>query len=729
VVESLSERAGLEVNRDGVLGRFGRWVAALLLGAAFCCEPSAAQEPKAPPAAIARFGVPAEQMLLLPKHLYVSSGWITVQPDVKRLGLGNLFSPPMLANPARIVCTLDGRPVEVVDYTWYPSEFVLHGKPVGGLDVDARVVPLAGVPAVVWELDLRNRSTRSVSSELAFAPEGEVGYSQAWPWSSPGVRGKNTKRIAEPGRVVLRSKDGRAELAVAVAGDGAAASDGRLRLSVKLQPGERRTCSVVIVLGAPEKTQATLEKVLASPERFVADARRNWERRIEEIQAAAPVIETPHAGLAAFYRRALLTFLSCRWDSDTMVFRPWYATSGMDGGAVCCYVWDISYVSNLATLCDAAAVRRCLLAFARADLTKGYAINPLDGSPLGAMYSYNYYSLTRLARDYVAITGDRGVLSERVRGETFLDYLYRYALRAEDMTRPPELVDYGVNKNLLELKRTNDYEHYTPSPNGERILIYAQLGELFSWAGRKTPDDLAKRAAVLRERFVKDLWDAEHGWFRCLDQERRPRIAYSIQVFDLLRTGMLSPEQQRAVVSHLNEDEFLSAHGVHSLSKKDEGYDPGDADWGGPGAYAGDVPELVVDLLDAGFEKQGVDVLRRILWWGQFPYIPQAVLAADRDYRQNGRANVVAGLAGGQAILNGLLGIRVDGQLISFRPVRHPIVAGLKLSNLEIRGRRFSVEVDERGEFYTVRGAGRVERRPVGSTVVLPLSWDVGAGS
>ncbi|MBN1909822.1 MAG: hypothetical protein JW818_08800 [Pirellulales bacterium] len=684
-------------------------------------ELSGPPEGNALPESIAKFGVPARRMILRPKHLFVSSGWMTVRPDVKEFGFSSLFSPPLLAYPAQVGITLDGRPIEVADYTWYPSEVELRGKPTVGLDVAGRVVPLAGVPAVVCELNLTNRSARPVSSMIGLTAEGTVGISRHWPFSPPRAKSENTKRVETPGRLILRSKDGHAELALAITGGQVKTTNGRLLVPVALNPGERKTYWVVAVLDASEKTSDALSKIIESPERFVADAQRNWQRRIERLAATAPVLETPSAALAAFYRRALLTFLTCRWDKDTLLFRPWYATSGIDGGAMCAYLWDLSYTSKMAILCDAPAVRRYLLAFAQADLTECNAINPLDGSPLGSMYSYNYYNLTRLAYDYVTLTGDLGILSEKIRGETFLDYLYRYTLRTEDLTRPPELIDYGTNRNLLELKRTDDYQHFTPSPNSERVLIYARLESLFNWSGRKTPHDLAERARLLRARLIDELWDARLGWFRCRNRQGQPRIAYSIQIFDLLRTGVLSPEQKKAVLSHLNEDEFLGPYGVHSLSKRDEGYDPGDADWGGPGAYAGDVPELIVDLIGAGFEQEGVDVLRRILWWGEFPYIPQAVLAGSRDYRDNGRANIIAGLSGGQAVLNGLLGIRVDGRQIHFRPVNHSIIAGLKLSNLSIRGQKFTLTVDAQAKTYTVESAGQVARRPVGQSLSLPL--------
>jgi hypothetical protein len=673
----------------------------------------------APPKSISQFAVAAERMILAPKHIFVASGWITVQPGVKHLGTGRVIAPPVYAVPSEVTWKVDGKSVEVADYTWYPSEMILCGKPVSGLEVTGRVMPLAGVTAAVSEMTLRNPGEKHVSASVVLDVKGGAGYTDTWPYSCPRVRGKCPPPIVEKDRVVLRSSDERGEMAVSLVGG--AIRDGEWKMDVTLGPGETRILRAVLALGSPDDAARMLKKVSAAPEQLMGKARANWERRIERLLAAAPVIETPNRELAEYYQRSLFTFLSCRWDGDAFVFRPWYATSGMDGGAVCAYLWDLSYTSKMATLCDPAAVRTYIPAYAKADLTKGHSLNPTDGRQRGAMYSYNYYSLTRLVYDYVAMTGDVGVLSEKVRDETVLDYLYRYALRVEDLSRPPVLVDYGTNRNLLELKRTNDYQHYTPSPNGERILIYRRLEELFSWAGRKLPVELSKRAEQFQKVFIEKLWDSEHRWFRCLDRAGQPRIAWSIQIFDLLRTGMLSREQAEAIVSHLNEREFLSSHGMHSLSKLDEGYDPNDADWGGPGVYSGDTPELVIDLIEAGFEKEGIDLLKRTLWWREFPYIPQAVLAASRDYRRNGRANVIAGLTGGQAILNGLLGMRVDGENVRFRPVKDPIVAGMRVSNLKIRGREFVVEVDAGGKTYAVQTGNRVERRRLGETIEIPL--------
>ena len=45
-------------------------------------------------------------------------------------------------------------------------------------------------------------------------------------------------------------------------------------------------------------------------------------------------------------------------------------------------------------------------------------------------------------------------------------------------------------------------------------------------------------------------------------------------MFKPIGSGVLDKECEQGLLSHLNEDEFLSAYGLHSLSKRDPAYDP-----------------------------------------------------------------------------------------------------------------------------------------------------------
>lgn len=670
--------------------------------------------------AVPEFAVPAQDIILQPKHIYNFSGSITVRPDVQQFGFCEMFSPPFTANPLRAIWKLNNQPIPVSDYLWQPSGTFLKGTLKNNLSVSLHIVPLSKERALVCKLILTNNGQSPFKGTLSFEITGKVGRTEDWGWVPPSAGGSDTAVTIMDKAMVLTSKD--AQLAILFDPSPIRFDEQKAAcFEIDLPAGQHQQILAVGALGNPQETIQTASRLLPDAENQVAEAVRIWESRIQTLQDRLPRLITQDKKLQRFYRRCLLTFLTTQWDLEGLALTPWIAESGIDGGAVCNYLWGDAYLSRFLSLAEPAAARALLIASMKADYSTHYAIGPLTGNGVGVGYSYNYYSMALLVYDYIAITGDRGILHEPIRGKPFLDALYEYVFRREDMTRPPDLIDYGTNENMLELRRTKTYQHYTPSPNLERLLIYRMMDRIFHWAGRPSPVDFKDRGRHLRKVILSQLWDQDLQWFRCLDQESKPQVCWSIQIFDMLRADVLSTQQAAGLVSHLNEKEFLSQWGVHSISKLDPGYDPTDIDWGGPGVYAGDGPELVADLLGAGFAEQGIDLLGRILWWGDLPYIPQAIRADSRDYRQDGRANVVAALAGAQAVVWGLFGIEVDGQNLTIDPVEHPYIAGMGVENLRIRGRCIRITVDPDGRKYSVDVDGKVSRRRIGRPYKLKL--------
>lgn len=316
------------------------------------------------------------------------------------------------------------------------------------------------------------------------------------------------------------------------------------------------------------------------------------------------------------------------------------------------------------------------------------------------------------------VTGDAAFLGETVEKKTVLQWVVELALWPGG--EAVELVDYGLNGNLLELQRTDAYQHYVPSPNGERFASYRMAAALSRLAG-ETADDLENRAQQVRALILEKLWTPEESWMASLDLEGKKKLAYSVQVFDLLRLGMLPKDVSDAIVTHLNDREFLSEYGLHSLSKLDPGYDERDVDWGGPGSYAGDAPELVQDLYAAGYPEKAEDLLKRILWWGdRFPYIPQAVRADTIDYRRDGLSNILSGACVPQAIISGVFGVAFlpdDGGTLRIRPHALSFAGKLRLRNLKWRGHTITIRVDSTS--FSVEVDGVESSLPLGEAFGL----------
>lgn len=81
------------------------------------------------------------------------------------------------------------------------------------------------------------------------------------------------------------------------------------------------------------------------------------------------------------------------------------------------------------------------------------------------------------------------------------------------------------------------------------------------------------------------MWSATDRWFFHLDEDGRRDLRWTAQMFKLIGSGVLDGEELEGLISHLNEDEFLSAYGLHSMSKLDPAFDQEDIDNGGGGNY------------------------------------------------------------------------------------------------------------------------------------------------
>lgn len=693
-----------------------------LIAVVFLAKPSLAQLPKMPNV-INDFKVSSETNLVHEAQYFNFNSRSSVGANLLSFGVQNIIAPPYFAYPFSATLFMFDRPVPILRYDWFPSESTFIGEVNRAIKSTLTIAPLSGERGAVANLELQNTSDEVITIPIRWKINEKLGKSSSWEWSPRAalkVSGDVTTR-AENNSVSFYNDS--TIMMLKCYGADFIYKDSCLQSTLKLSPGKKITVGFSSVIGNNEGNVKKISEMVASNSINAIVSNRNyWDESLTSWTEKLPKLTGVSKELQSFYQKGILTALSCQWQVPEFILNPWYSTSGIDGGALNCYLWDISYVSKLMTLSDAPAVRKSLIAFVRSGIDKHYAINPFDGKGMGPLYSYNYYSYLRLVYNYILYSGDMSILDINVLDKPFLDYLFQFCLSKENLSVPPELVNYGDNHNLLELKVTKAYQFYTPSPNAERVLIYEMLHKLYKWKGLKPPIDLMLRSRELKNVFIKQLWDNDKKWLFSLDEKHQPKTAWSIQIFDVLRTQILDKEQQLGLVSHLNENEFLSAYGVHSLSKRDAGYDPFDEDWGGPGVYAGDAPELINDLIHSGFEEKGVDILKKILWWGEFPYYPQAILASKKGYRQNGRANIIAGLNTTQCIITGLFGVDVEDNQLLINPIKGDFINGASLNGLSIRNQKVDIIINKNGNGFLVKEQnGKVHKLKRGDICMLQL--------
>jgi hypothetical protein len=633
-----------------------------------------------------------------PDEIWASSGTGTVSRLAGTVcGVGGWFAPPLAAPDSTLTISFEVDGHRLVDAarpgagnrgllpaggTWRPDRIVRRGTyhqyadgRLTSLAVESTLVPGHRSPGYVLTLKVRNRSstphTVTIRPDLAPTHAHPLPLAE-WGWVPPA---------AGPGEPVTLSHEG---------------------LTKPLEENGE----AVFVLRVQGATLAE-------------------DTRAARALSKVPVLASDLPGLEQYYRRSLASGLVCWWDHPGFVTQPFIATSGLDGGALCSYAWDTGgYAPNLLSLMLGDSVHDIITSFLDADLTDRYAIAP-DGTGLGVAYAYSGWSLVALARAAAA---------ERRLDPALIARLHDVLTALDKRFRPDDqtgvLRDYGDQSNLLEM-RGSGWEHVVASPNAERAWTLETLAELSDLTGAALPSaELRAAAQQIRSEVVRQLWDADAGWFRSRYPDGHTELAYSVQAFDVLRAGACPPEVAAALISHLRPGAFLGEYGVSSVSAEDElHYETADIDWSGAGAYTGEAPQLALTLWQQGRGDLAWDVLRRLFWMGDhYPYFPQDHYSDRPGAPASGRRiNIIAGLTGAEAVLTGLAGLQPnpDGSL-HVRP--QPVAGGnITLSGYGYRGH--SVDVEIGGDGFEVSVDGHPVRPGPDGTVVAVRPAERGCGS
>ncbi len=661
------------------------------------------------------FAIDLSSLTTHPDHLWVGSGSTTAHPVLGTvMAVRGFFSPPVCAPDLLLDVTLkvDGHTVHdwgaggggdvgmlYAGGRWMPHAIerlgTYHHRKDGHLRsiyLHARLVPLVGRPGFLLIVEIENRAPAPCS--ISVLPELKPGHPRRIPlsdWAYPKPA---------PGK----------EEAVAC-GEGCwRNSDVTLRMHCdnprfQLAPGETSHFACTVVADDTE--------TLASAADSEAESLGAWQNRLGTYLASMPELTTSNADLAAYYRRSLISGLVCFWENPDFVMHPHVATSGMDGGALCSYLWDFGgYAPQTLALMLGDKARAIALEFARMDLGRYYAMAP-DGHPVGVAYAYSVWSFFEMVR---AICVHQGF------NEELFAEVCRLVLDLEKRADERLLIDFGGHDQLLEMRGTG-WEHIVASPNAERASCLRRLADMadFSGADPSLAASWRARADAIGRAIREHLWDAEAGWFRCIHPGGHSELVYSIQAFDALRAGVCMPEMKTELLRHLIGDGFLGRYGVSSVARADTvHYEVNDPDWSGGGAYTGEGPQLALTLYEAGEPALAWDVLGRNFWMGRhYPYFPQESYADRPQSPPQKRANIISGLTGAEALIFGLFGLRagMDGSLVV--DPQPPPGETMTLSGLRYRGRivdvalepgRLSVKVDGKiiheGELRRVQAIG-----------------------
>jgi hypothetical protein len=640
------------------------------------------------------FKISLNQITSAPQHVWVNSGYSTVQPQpLTVMGVNEFYSPPFAARNFHLGVDVIADTFLIRDAgsfgkgdvgllyaggAWYPHQIVRSGTyhhlkngRLLSLAVHSSLMPLFGQSGFMLKVVITNRGAQAVTLKLL--PNLAPGHPtflplDKWSYGQPPADTLEVLAVSaavwKTGRTMLRLYQEEGE--------------------PMLDPGGSSISYFIVTMDSTD-SQPAPGRAARQLEQQIADA---WARRLAFYTRNIPYLESDIEGLQSYYLRSLLSGLVCIWENPHFKVNPHLTTSGMDGGATCSYLWDTAgYAPNLVTCMLDTAVLAIARQMVNIDLEKFYAFSP-GGGGVGVRYAYSPSVFTGLVSSIHKFLGADELLFAAAR---------RLILNDEkNQDKNTGLIDYGLQKNLLEM-RSAGWEHFVVSPNAERVWCLNELAEM-GGLHRQSLKDIKiwrQEADRIKHAIRAQLWDDQALWWKSVYPNGFTDRVYSIQAFDALPTGVCDSAMTEAMISHLRPGAFLGEFGVSSISAEDERhYEVLDTDWSGGGAFTGDGPQLALILYKQGRSEIAWQVLKRHFWMGKrFIYYPQEHYCDKPSSPPHKRANVIAGLCGAEAVLFGLVGLEPDYQSRLWIDPHLTVTGHIMIKDFQYHNIKFDVEM------------------------------------
>jgi hypothetical protein len=647
-------------------------------------------------------------------HFGIINGLITAGVNYRDIGsLSGLYAPPYASSDFVLEVRLFGEKVPTKKYDWRPAEVRREGE-VRAISVSTTSCLVHGMRGGLLALTLHNATSTKKEIPVQLNILGSLDYVKFWGFSYPDTTNKSTTAVSEATRVVRENDAGSVAVGTDIENMRWEPWSSHWEGQVVLLPGQRATHYVALAMGEKTDCRRTCDQLLSDPVKEIEDSRQATRDETEVLFTKLPKLEASNRSLVEYYNRSLVNFILNKWRVPEFVLNPYYSSGSIKGGCAGCYLDDWSYLPRLWPLYDPTATKGHIKQFLGTDITKHFLFNPMDGAGWGPWYPENQEGIIFLIYHYVQLTGDVGFLRERVNGKSILDWALFQATLG-DRSDPVDLMDFGSGNNHLELRGKYRYDNLLPDMNGRRYNYYKLAWKLGKLCGENW-DYLLDRAEALRVLLKKTLWSPTDRWFFFMYANGVKELRYTNMMFRMIGSKVLDKEQEEGLVSHLNDDEFLSPYGLHSMSKQDPAYDQVDIDCGGGGDYVAYTPLIVELLYRAGYTAQAEEILERTLWWGErLPYWGDSMAANQVEYRKDTPLqNDVGAPAGAQCVVFGMFGVdlELDGT-ITINPKLPTWAPDASLKGLKLRGLNMDIAATE--DEFTVRIGDRVLRSKIGT--------------
>ena len=209
------------------------------------------------------------------------------------------------------------------------------------------------------------------------------------------------------------------------------------------------------------------------------------------------------------------------------------------------------------------------------------------------------------------------------------------------------------------------------------------------WDDEELAGRLEREAAELKERFNRDFWIAERGYFAlALDGEKRQVDSLTSNIGLLLWSGIVDDDKAASVADQLLGERLFSGWGVRTMAKGDAGYNP--IEYHNGTVWPHDNSFIAAGLARYGFREEAARIAEAIFEAARFFDFRLPEVFAGYERERTGAPVEYPTASSPQAWATGapLLLIRVllglearDGEL-QVDPVLPPSIATLSLRGL-----------------------------------------------
>ena len=494
-----------------------------------------------------------------------------------------------------------GEKVGTKSWKWLPNAILRKGS-TKSLDIETLTCVVPKMRTFIMRVTYINKETYEQNIPIQVAFRGMTKLESEWSFHAPQKHKSNLEDYKVKNGFWGAESDG--------TGFWISSSKDDLKLfknayliegRITIPKDSSATVYFSVSMGNSKNALKEAEMVSNDYEKYINESFNWFKCEADRIHRQLPRFSSSEPMLDNLYYRSLVTYILCRWDNPDLCAMPYFSTGSINGACMCSYLWDYCGGLMLHPVYDLEGNKKQLKAYLENDLTTSYALNPVTGGPCGPWYQVNQEKIICMVYYHVLFTGDKDFLHEKVGDKTVLEWMIYHAYVGDEGKEGNSLFDYGDKGNdHLELRREFVYNGVMPDVNARRYMNYMRVYELTKLAG-KPDENLPKRALELKE-CLKELWNPNEKWYDFINSNGIRDTRYTVQMFKFINSPVIDENVREGLISHLNEEEFLSEFGLHSMSKLDEAYDQDDIDNGGGGICTHFTMQICAQLYEMGDE-------------------------------------------------------------------------------------------------------------------------------